>query len=154
MFDNKGFLSMMDGILAVFLLVLVLISFNMIMDMEVPSLREENNQFNAAQDIMESMSSKIDAKDYSLLEKVSFTLSSLNNSISSQRKAKAIVSDYFENFIESKGNYKDYKYVLLETNQLDNVELYSTGDYSSASEVSVAIRNCGNYSYKLYIFQD
>lgn len=153
MFDNKGFLSMMDGILAVFLLVLVLISFNMIMDMEVPSLREENNQFNAAQDIMESMSSKIDAKDYSILEKVSFTLSSENNSISSQRKAKTLVSDYFENIIESKGNYKDYKYVLLETNQLDNAELYSTGDYSSASEVSVAIRNCGNYSYKLYLFR-
>ena len=45
-----------------------------------------------------------------------------------------------------------YNYSFVETNQLNGEALSSNGDYSSSERVNVAIRNYGNYSYKLYIF--
>ena len=45
-----------------------------------------------------------------------------------------------------------YHYSFVETNQLNGEVLSSNGDYSSSERVNVAIRNYGNYSYKLYIF--
>ena len=146
--DNKGFLSLINAILSIFLIFIVLISFNMIVDMEMPSLSEDNNQFKTSQDLMELMSSKIDGRDYSTLERISYVLSSNDNSIASRREVKNILDDFFSAHLGS-----DYKYVFIETNQLNGYVLSFDGDYSTADEVSLAIRNYGNYSYKLYIFK-
>ena len=152
--DNKGFLSLMDAILSIFLIFIVLVSFNMIVDMDIPSLSEENDQFKTSQDIMEIMSSNLDGRDYSVLERVSYTLSSNNNSISSKREAKKILDEFFAIYFNSNYNYKDYHYSFVETNQLNGDVFSSNGDYTGANELSVAIRNYGNYSYKLYIFKN
>ena len=148
--DNKGFLSLMDALLSILMLFMILISFNLMMDMDIPSLTEENDDFKTSQDIMEIMSSKLDGRDYSTLERISYILSKGNNSISSKREVKLILDDFFITHLSD--NEMNYHYAFVESNQLDGEVLSSNGDYLTADRLNVAIRNYGNYSYKLYFF--
>ena len=145
--DNKGFVSLIDALLSIFILLMVVIAFNMVINIDLPSLSEENNDFKISQDIMEIMSSKVDGRDYTVLERITYILSENNNSISSKREVKAILDEFFMVYFDDK-----YNYSFVETNQLNGEALSSNGDYSSSERVNVAIRNYGNYSYKLYIF--
>ena len=145
--DNKGFVSLADAMLSIFILLMVLVAFNMVVDIEIPSLSEESNDFKSSQDIMEIMSSKVDGRDYAVLERITYILSENNNSIASKREVKAILDEFFMVYFDDK-----YYYSFVETNQLNGEALSSNGDYSSSERVNVAIRNYGNYSYKLYIF--
>ena len=145
--DNKGFVSLADAMLSIFILLMVLVAFNMIIDIEIPSLSEESNDFKSSQDIMETMSSKVDGRDFTVLERITYILSENNNSIASKREVKAILDEFFMLYFDEM-----YHYSFVETNQLNGEVLSSNGDYSSSERVNVAIRNYGNYSYKLYIF--
>ena len=148
--DNNGFVSLIDALLSIFILFMVLIAFNMMIDIDIPSLSEENNDFKTGQDIMEIMSSKVDGRDYTLIERISYILSSNNNSISSKRKVKALLDDFFSIYLGNDNQY--HHYAFAETSQLNGEILSSNGDYESAETVNVASRNYGNYSYKLYLF--
>ena len=145
--DNKGFVSLADAMLSIFILLMVLMAFNMLSDIEIPSLSEENNDFKTSQDIMEIMSSKVDGRDYTVLERITYILAENNNSIASRREVKAILDEFFMVYFDDR-----YHYSFVETNQLNGDILSSNGDYSSSERVNVAIRNYGNYSYKLYVF--
>ncbi len=145
--DNKGFVSLADAMLSIFILLMVLMAFNMMIDIEIPSLSEESNDFKSSQDIMEIMSSKVDGRDYTVLERITYILSENNNSIASRREVKAILDEFFMVYFDDR-----YHYSFVETNQLNGEILSSNGDYSSSGRVNVAIRNYGNYSYKLYVF--
>ena len=145
--DNKGFVSLADAMLSIFILLMVLVAFNMVVDIEIPSLSEESNDFKSSQDIMEIMSSKVDGRDYTVLERITYILSENNNSIASRREVKAILDEFFIVYFDDR-----YHYSFVETNQLNGDILSSNGDYSSSDRVNVAIRNYGNYSYKLYVF--
>ena len=148
--DNNGFVSLIDALLSIFILFLVLIAFNMMIDIDIPSLSEENNDLKTGQDIMEIMSSKVDGRDHTLIERISYILSSNNNSISSKRKVKALLDDFFSIYLGNDNQI--YHYAFAETSQLNGEILSSNGDYESAETVNVASRNYGNYSYKLYLF--
>ena len=148
--DDKGFVSLIDALFAVLILFMVLMAFNMMIDMDIPSLSQENNDFKTGQDIMEIMSSKVDGRDYTLIERISYILSSNNNSISSKRKVKALLDDFFSIYLGNDNQY--HHYAFAETSQLNGEILSSNGDYESAETVNVASRNYGNYSYKLYLF--
>ena len=145
--DNKGFVSLADAMLSIFILLMVLVAFNMVVDIEIPSLSEESNDFKSSQDIMEIMSSKVDGRDYTVLERITYILAENNNSIASRREVKAILDEFFIVYFDDR-----YHYSFVETNQLNGEILSSNGDYSSSGRVNVAIRNYGNYSYKLYVF--
>ena len=145
--DNKGFVSLADAMLSIFILLIVFMAFNMMSDIEIPSLIEESNDFKTSQDIMEIMSSKVDGRDYTVLERITYILSENNNSIASKRKVKTILDEFFMVYFDDK-----YHYSFVESNQLNGDVLSSNGDYSSSERVNVAIRNYGNYSYKLYLF--
>ena len=145
--DNKGFVSLADAMLSIFILLMVLVAFNMVVDIEIPSLSEESNDFKTSQDIMETMSSKVDGRDFTVLERITYILAENNNSIASRREVKAILDEFFMVYFDDR-----YHYSFVEINQLNGDILSSNGDYSSSERVNVAIRNYGNYSYKLYIF--
>ena len=151
--DNKGFVSLVDAMLSIFILLMVLIAFNMIIDIEIPSLSEVNNDFKTSQDIMEIMSSKVDGRDYSILERISYILNQNNNSASSKREVGALLDNFFAIYLNNGDNSNQNRhYAFVESNQLNGEVLSSNGDYTSADDVNVAIRNYGNYSYKLYLF--
>lgn len=145
--DNNGFISLMDALLSIFILLMVLIAFNMMIDLDVSSLSEKNGDFKTSQDIMDVMSSKVDGRDYTLIERISYILDENNNSIESKREAKALLDDFFTSHLNQK-----YHYSFVETNQLNGEVLSSNGDFTGAERVNVAIRNYENYSYKLYLF--
>ncbi len=145
--DNRGFISLIDALLSIFILIMVLIAFNMMIDIDIPSLSEENHDFKSSQDIMEIMSSKVDGRDHSLIERISFILSKNNDSASSKREVKSLLDDFFSSYLDA-----DYHYAFVETNHFKGEVLSSNGDYESSDRVNVAIRNYGNYSYKLYLF--
>ena len=145
--DNKGFVSLIDALLSIFILLMVVIAFNMVINIDLPSLSEENNDFKISQDIMEIMSSKVDGRDFTVLERITYILSENNNSIASRREVKVILDEFFMVYFDDR-----YHYSFVETNQLNGDILSSNGDYSSSDRVNVAIRNYGNYSYKLYVF--
>ena len=143
--DERGFLSLFDSLLAVFLLFIVFIAFNMVMEIEVPSLSEENSDFKTSQDLMEILSSKATDRDYSTLEIISYTLDYNNNSLASQREVTGILDEFFSSYI-ARGNYS-----FAETSQLGGKVLSSRGNVMDGDEVTVAVRHYGNYSYKLYV---
>ena len=145
--DNKGFASLIDALLSIFILFMVFIAFNMMIDIDLPSLSEENNDFKTSQDIMEIMSSKIDGREYTLIERITFILSRNNNSIASKREVKSLLDDFFSAYLDN-----GYHYAFVETKNLNGEILSSNGDCESSDRVNVAIRNYGNYSYKLYLF--
>lgn len=145
--DNNGFISLMDALLSIFILLMVLIAFNMMIDLDVSSLSEKNGDFKTSQDIMDVMSSKVDGRDYTLIERISYILDENNNFIESKREAKALLDDFFSSHLNQK-----YHYSFVETNQLNGEVLSSNGDFTGAERVNVAIRNYENYSYKLYLF--
>ena len=99
--DDKGFVSLIDALFAVLILFMVLMAFNMLIDMDIPSLSQENNDFKIGQDIMEIMSSKVDGRDYAILEKLSHVLSANNSSVASQRKVKSLLDDCFSDYLEN-----------------------------------------------------
>ncbi len=136
---------MFDSLLAVFLLFMVFIAFNMAMEIEVPSLSEENSDFKTSQDLMEILSSKATDRDHSTLEIISYTLDYNNNSLSSQREVTRILDEFFSIYF-TRGNYS-----FAETSQLGGKVLSSRGNVMDGDEVTVAIRHHGNYSYKLYV---
>ena len=143
--DERGFLSLFDSLLALFLVFVVLIAFNMVMEIEVPSLSEENKDFKTSQDLMEILSSKATDRDYSTLEIISYTLDYNNNSLASQREVTGILDEFFSIYLSS-GSYS-----FAETSQLGGKVLSSRGNVMDGDEVTVAIRHYGNYSYKLYV---
>ena len=145
--DNNGFVSLTDALLSIFILFMVLIAFNMVSDIEIPILSEECNDFKSSQDIMEIMSSKVDGRDHTLLERITYILSKNNNSFASKREVKEILDEFFMIYMDDR-----YHYSFIETNQLNGDILSSNGDYANSERVTVAIRNYGNYSYRLYIF--
>lgn len=148
--DNKGFVSLIDALLSIFILLMVLMAYNVMIDIEIPSLSEENDGFQTGQDIMEIMSSKLDGRDHVLIERVSYVLSQDNNSIASKRKAKALLDDFFSVYLDD--NDYAYHYAFVEMNQLNGEVLSSNGDYANAERLYVATRSYGNYSYRLYLF--
>lgn len=143
--DERGFLSLFDSLLALFLVFVVFIAFNMVMEIEVPSLSEENKDFKTSQDLMEILSSKATDRDYSTLEIISYTLDYNNNSLASQREVTGILDEFFSIYLSS-GSYS-----FAETSQLGGKVLSSRGNVMDGDEVTVAIRHYGNYSYKLYV---
>ena len=143
--DERGFLSLFDSLLALFLVFVVFIAFNMVMEIEVPSLSEENKDFKTSQDLMEILSSKATDRDYSTLEIISYTLDYNNNSLALQREVTGILDEFFSIYLSS-GSYS-----FAETSQLGGKVLSSRGNVMDGDEVTVAIRHYGNYSYKLYV---
>ena len=97
--DNKGFVSLADAMLSIFILLMVLVAFNMMIDIEIPSLSEESNDFKTSHDIMEIMSSKVDGRDYAVLERITYILSENNNSIASKREVKAILDEFVKSYL-------------------------------------------------------
>lgn len=143
--DDKGFLSLIDGLLAIFLIFIAIIAFNMIVDMESPSLSEESVDFKTSQDVMELMSMDVDGKDYSILEEISYTLSKSKNNKASQREVGEFLDSYFSSHLDS-------NYAFVENNQLKGKELASNGDISEVDNLTAVTRNYGNYSYTLYVW--
>lgn len=143
---NSGFLSLIDSLLAILLVLIALMAFNLLLAEGSDSLSEDVNMFKTSQDIMEIMSSSIDGKDYSMIAEISYTLNKYNNSKSAQREVSDKLVGFFNKYL------KGVHYSFVENNQLKGKELAADGDRFSSNNLTVATRIYENYSYQLYVW--
>ena len=144
--DEKGFLSLVDGILAIFMIIIALMIFNTIINIDISQYSKENDDFLLSQDVMETMSLKIDENTYSTLETIQYKLESNNNSIQSIKEVAIISGEFLNKTIPNKS------YSLVENKQLNGTIIVSNDNVNLAKNISTATRNIGNYSFTLYIW--
>ena len=142
MLDEKGYFYIIDAILAVMLLLMVFLVVNAAISIPSPDYSYDSKDIRTAQDTMEMLSGKVNFTDQTFLGEISEILKSNENSKESIREVSRLCKDKLGSY-----NIKNYKF--SENNVLNGKVLASSGDYSKASDVSVATRNYGDYSYSL-----
>ena len=150
MLDDKGNLFIIDAVLIVGLLLFAFIVFNQAIFIQDSHYSSEIKDSKDAQDIMESLSGKINFTDKTFIGNISAILKEGKNSKESINKVCELSKDKLSSF-----NLKNYRF--SETNILDGKVLASSGvassgEYSNANNVSVAIRTYGDYSYTLSVW--
>jgi hypothetical protein len=127
------------------LIFLIISIFNIAIDINFKSPSEEKINPQMAQDIIELMSSKTNAKEESLLDIISYNLESNNYSYESRKDVDLMI----KNFLNKTTNKN---YLLLESNILNNTVLSSKGNFNQSQSISTSTREVGNFSYTLYIY--
>lgn len=145
MLDEKGNFFIIETILAIILLLFVFLVFNYIVSIPNPNYSSEIKDSKTAEDIMEILSGKINFTDMTFIGEISEILKKNDNSEESINEVSKLCKDRFKSL-----NIKNYRF--SETNILDDESLASKGDYSKATNVSVATRTYGDYSYTLSVW--
>lgn len=145
MLDNKGSFYIMDAILAIFLLLIVFLVVNTAITMPSHDYSYESKNIRTAQDVMESLSGKIDLTDETFISRISKILVDGENSKKSVKEVSSISEDKLNSY-----NLKGYQF--SENNVLNGEVLALKGNFNKAENVDVATRNYGDYSYTLYVW--
>ena len=145
MLDEKGNFFIIDAVIAIILLLVVFLAFNSAISLQDSSYSNEIRESKNAQDIMEILSGEINNADRTFIGDISEILMDNKNSKESVSEVSKLSKDKFSTL-----KLKNYRF--SETNVLDDKVLASSGDYSNANDVSVAIRTYGDYSYTLSIW--
>ena len=144
--DEKGSLYIFDAILAIILLLLVIFIINSaVISVPTPSYSQSVKDFTTAQDIMETLSGKVNFTDRTFLGDISIVLAENENSKESIEEVSDISKIKF-----SKLKLDNYRF--SENNVLGGEVLASKGDYSHAENISVAGRSYGDYYYTLEVW--
>lgn len=142
MLDEKGNFFIIDAILAIGLLLLLVLIFNYAIFIPDSYYSSEIKESKNAEDIMEILSGKINFTDRTFIGDISALLKDGKNSKESIQEVSKLCDNKFSSL-----KLKNYRF--SETNVLKDEVLASSGDYSKANNVSVSIRNYGDYSYTL-----
>ena len=142
MLDNQGILSIFDSSIAIFILLLFLLIISSFLAIPIESFSDYSQNSKTSQDIMESLSTKIEFNDTTFLEDISQILQENHNSQISIKKVSQMIVDELN---------LNKTYIFKETKVINKV-LVSNGDYINSNNFTVATRNCGDYSYTLIIY--
>ncbi|AUB55177.1 MULTISPECIES: hypothetical protein [Methanobacterium] len=141
--DEKGFGYTLDAVLAIIPVMIVLFGVsNLALSPESP-LQIHSSQ--KAHDTMELMVNYREGNALSVLEKMSAILNSGNNSPASITSAGELASDFLDK------NLASSEYLLTEESQLGGKALAGRMELKNTDNVATAIRNSGNYTYRIYI---
>ncbi len=143
--DNKGSLYIIEAILAITILLVAMLVVNTVISIPSSDYSYESRDLVSAQDIMSSLSGKIDFEDQTFLGEISTILKEKKNSKKSIREVSEICQNKLDSF-----KLKNYKF--CENKKLKGKVLAYSGNYDNAKEVSVATRTYGDYSYTLYVW--
>ena len=145
MLDEKGNFFIIDAVLAVILILTVFLAFNSAISIQDSSYSSEIRQSKNAQDIMEILSGKVYYNDRTFIGDITEILEENDNSKKSIKEVSKLSKEKFESM-----DLKNYRFT--ESNVLNGKVLASSGDYSSAKDVSSATRSYGDYYYTLSIW--
>ena len=143
--DNTGSLYIIEAILAITVLLIAILVVNTVISIPSPDYSYESHDLVSAQDIMSSLSGKIDFEDQNFLGQISTILKEKKNS----KKSISEVSEICQNKLDG---FKVINYKFCENNKLKGKVLAYRGNDNNAKEVSVATREYGDYSYTLYVW--
>ena len=145
MLDDKGSFYLIESILAIAILLMAVFVVNTVISIPSPDYSYDSSDIRTAQDVMESLSGKVNFTDKSFIGSISDTLKQNKNSKKSVRDVSGICQEKLDTY--NLGSYR-----FCENNVLDGKVLASSGAYSKASSVSQATRTYGDYSYSLSVW--
>lgn len=145
MLDEKGNFYIIDAVLAVIILLIVFLAVNTAISIPSPDYSYQTKDIKTAQDIMEILSGKVNGTDRTFIGDISGVLSEKEDSKEAIREVSKMCVDKLDSY-----DLENYRF--CENNVLDGQVLASSGDYSKASDVSVASRAYGDYYYTLYLW--
>ena len=143
MVDNRGFLEIFDGLIAIILLFTVFLIFNLVIAIPDNSVSTTTHDFKQSQDIMEQLSSKTNITDSTFLDEITQILKEGKNSKNSIRKVSSLCEKEFKKLGLTEGYY------FTETNHLNGDKIIASGNIKYANNITTASRHCGNYCYVL-----
>jgi len=146
--DNKGFFSLLDGILAISILFMGLLVFTSVLNFHTPTPYDEFADSKTANDAMELMVLKIDENSYSTLDSIVAILKANDNNLNYETKNN--IANIAGGFLNK--TIPDKNYLLVENNVLGGETIVSKGDILTASNISTTTRNLGEYSFTLSVF--
>jgi hypothetical protein len=146
--DKKGFLSLLDGILAISIVLVALIAFNVVLNFHAPSSYDDFTDSKVANDAMELMTLNIDENTYSTLDYIIVILKANDNNLDYDTKES--ISNIAGTFLNK--TLPSNNYLLVENNVLNGEIIVSKGDILMASDISTTTRNLGEYSFTLSVF--
>ena len=107
----------------------------------------EKQYFQKAQDTAELMDQYTENNDQTLLEEVVTALSENPDKMKGTESAKNIIGPFLKKTLGK------MKYSLVEINYLHGREIISNGNFKDAKIVGLAVKCCGNYLFKLYVWE-
>ena len=141
--DEKRYFYIIDGFLAILILLIAISMVNTVISNLNPTYSDDSKDFNLAQDTMEILSRKINLTDRIFIEDISKILEENHNSKRSVKEVSKLCSEKFK-----KLGIKNYQF--RENNVLGGKVLASSG--TIGEDVSIASRSYGDYSYTLYVW--
>jgi hypothetical protein len=144
--DVNGIFFSIDAILGLIpVFILLLTVANMNIDYTHSYLEKENVL--QAQDSSEIMAQYTGLDDQTLLEEVSTALSENPNQTQGIESARKIADPFLKKTLGR------MKYCLVEINYLEGKEIASSGNIEESNDVGVAVKCCGDYLFKLYVWK-
>jgi hypothetical protein len=141
--DEKGFAYTLDAVLALIPVIIILFGVsNFPLSSESPLPIHSSQK---AHDTMDLMANYREGNDLSVLERISTILASGNNSQASVDSAGEIASNFLDK------NLAGREYLLTEEGHLGGKSLAGKMELKKADNVATASRNCGNYTFRIYI---
>ncbi len=140
--DEKGFGYTLDAVLALIPIMIILFGVNSII--ASPESHQPVVSSQKAPDTIELMAQYKDGEGMTVLNSISSVLTSGNNSEASIRKSGEIASSFLDKNVPS-------NYLLTEESHLNGKPLAGKLDLKTANHVATATRNCGSYTFRIYI---
>jgi hypothetical protein len=144
--DDGGFVYTLDAVLALIPVMIVLVGVSHLT--ESPQSYSETKISHVAQDSLEMMAQYHAGDGLTVLESMSHTLSVYQNNATGINVTSTIATGFLDK------NLVGREYLLCEESQLDGVRLAGRLNLENASNVNTASRNCGNYTYRLYVGEE
>lgn len=144
--DDKGLIFTVDAALALIPIFIVLTTIASLGDDGLMISSQQIRISHDAQDTLETMATyKQGTESICVLQNITETLMINKNNDTGRTLAGTIAGKYLNNTI------RDAKYNLTEIRQL-NTTIASNSNMASASNTAVGVRNFGNYTFRLYIW--
>ncbi|MDR1820466.1 MAG: hypothetical protein LBR15_09520 [Methanobrevibacter sp.] len=141
--DETGVISLSEILIGSLIIILILVVFNMIIEIHVPVSQELS--INEVQDILDSMSFKSSPSQVSLLEISMKKLENSHFSKTSYDEVNSLLETYLNNFCVP-------NYQLIEFSSSKQNILVNKGNFNNANNLKSAVRNLGDYKFLLYIW--
>lgn len=144
--DNKGYLAIFDGLIAIILLFTIFLIFNLVASTPNSSISTTVSDFKDSQDIIEQLTTKVNITDVSFLQHITSILKEGKNS----KKSIVVVSKLCEEKFKNLGLTSNYYFT--ETNYLNNEKIISSGNIDAANNITTTSRTYDDYCYVLYVW--
>jgi hypothetical protein len=144
--DEKGFTLSLDAVLALIPVLIVLAAVTSINYDSLTTQSQEIRLSHNAQDSIEAMAHYRQNDGSNTLQDLSNILLENQNDETGIKTAGQMAGSFLNKTLNGTN------YSLTEETQLKGKVIASTADLKDASNVAVGVKNCGNYTFKLYVW--